>query len=34
MNPNRLPDLQRRALLRRSALLAGAGAAAPWALNL
>ena len=29
MNPNRLPDLQRRALLRRSA-----GAAAPWALNL
>jgi uncharacterized protein (DUF1501 family) len=34
MNPNRLPDLQRRALLRRSALLAGAGVAAPWALNL
>jgi uncharacterized protein (DUF1501 family) len=28
------PDLARRAFLRRSAMLAGAGAAAPWALNL
>ena len=28
------PDLARRAFLRRSALMTGAGAAAPWALNL
>jgi uncharacterized protein (DUF1501 family) len=34
MNRNRFPELHRRAFLRRSALLAGAGVAAPWALNL
>jgi len=34
MHLNRLPDLARRAFLRRGALLGVAGAAAPWAMNL